>query len=118
MGSNGSLGNGKKQNEEIPFPLRSLKSKVFVQVSTGTFYTVAITNLGEMFGWGVNTKNRFCAGKEELYEKPVKVEVREGGGERIRSVAAGNWHTIVVDDNRNVYGIGHNKYGQLGLGTF
>ena len=67
MGANGSLGNGKKQNEELPYPIKELKSKKCVQVSTGTFYTVAITEAGEMFGWGVNTKNRFAEGKEELY---------------------------------------------------
>ena len=36
----------------------------------------------------------------------------------VRYIAAGNWHTMIIDADRNVYGIGHNKYGQLGLGHF
>ena len=35
----------------------------------------------------------------------------------MRFVAAGNWHTVIVDSEQNVFGIGHNKYGQLGLGN-
>ena len=48
----------------------------------GTFYTVAVTDSGEMFGWGVNTKNRFSEGKEELYDKPIKVSVKKEGGQQ------------------------------------
>lgn len=33
-------------------------------------------------------------------------------------IAAGNWHSIIVDDNGDLYGVGHNKYGSCGVGTF
>lgn len=38
---------------------------------------------------------------------PIKIKVK--------NMAAGNWHSIIVDFEGNLYGTGHNKYGALGL---
>ena len=41
---------------------------------------------------------------------PLKVKVVD--------IAAGNWHSLILDTDGNCYGVGHNKYGSCGIGTF
>ncbi len=36
---------------------------------------------------------------------------------KVRDIAAGNWHSLITDDNKKLYAVGHNKYGQCGDGT-
>jgi alpha-tubulin suppressor-like RCC1 family protein len=60
MGSNNYLGNAKKQDEHLPFFIKELKNHKCLQVATGTFYTLVRTEAGEVFAWGVNSKNRFA----------------------------------------------------------
>ena len=33
-------------------------------------------------------------------------------------IAAGNWHSLLVDELGELFAIGHNKYGACGNGTF
>lgn len=36
----------------------------------------------------------------------------------VTKIAAGNWHSLVLDECQKIYGTGHNKYGALGIGKF
>jgi alpha-tubulin suppressor-like RCC1 family protein len=71
------------------------------------------TDKGELYGWGVGKNSRFGI-NEELVEVPRKVPFNRV----VREVSAGNWHTMVIDSVGEVYGVGHNKYGALGIGSF
>ena len=37
------------------------------------------------------------------------------GGEKLKQVAAGKFHTLFLTESGRVYSIGFNKYGQLGV---
>lgn len=113
MGENKTLGNGKKQSEAVPFLIKELRNVVCTQVTTGNYYTVVLTNKGEMYGWGTGKHCRFGI-NEELVELPKKIPFNK----QVKFVAAGNWHTLCIDVAGDVYGVGHNKYGALGLGHF
>jgi alpha-tubulin suppressor-like RCC1 family protein len=82
-------------------------------VSTGNYFTIVVTEKGELYGWGVGKHSRFGI-NEELVEFPKKVPFIKP----VQYVSAGNWHTLLIDSIGDVYGVGHNKYGALGLGHF
>lgn len=33
-------------------------------------------------------------------------------------ISAGNWHSMIIDSNSNIYAAGHNKQGACGTGNF
>lgn len=37
---------------------------------------------------------------------------------KVSKIAAGNWHSLIIDTDGALYGAGHNKYGALGIGNF
>ncbi|KAL3794288.1 hypothetical protein HJC23_012413 [Cyclotella cryptica] len=92
--------------------------KVFAGVEnargSGIIHTVLLDNEGRAWATGSNSKGQLCLGDEidRLIPEIIIIE-----GIRIVDVAIGGEHTLLLDDNGNVYGCGSNEMGQLGLSS-
>ncbi|HUR94266.1 MAG TPA: hypothetical protein VMY76_06765 [Gemmatimonadales bacterium] len=108
----GQLGDGTTSlNQVNPTPVAT--SLTFVQVSTGSAHTCAITAAGAAYCWGDNPYGQLGDGSRTRRLMPVKV----AGNLVFRHVRAGWEHTCGVTTTDVAYCWGRNKAGQLGDGT-
>ena len=83
-------------------------------IETYNNLTLAVTQNGEVYGWGYNTHGILGDEYEvnKIYKTPVKLNLPS----TIKKVEMGDGFAIFITTNGDVYGIGKNEYGQLGTG--
>jgi alpha-tubulin suppressor-like RCC1 family protein len=74
-------------------------------------WKVLYKNYGAVYAFGQNNYGQLGLGDERSRSKPTKIP-----NFRVKSIVAGNSHTIAIDFNDDVCVFGHNNFGQLGLG--
>jgi alpha-tubulin suppressor-like RCC1 family protein len=95
-------------------------------VAAGSGHTIFLDTCGKVYGVGYNMYGQLgseCVERDEKNEKIIyknKLELIEyfakGSVSRVASIYAGCYHTIFLDTCGKVYAVGHNLFGQLGLG--
>eukprot|EP00127_Corallochytrium_limacisporum_P004356 Clim_evm39s158 gene=Clim_evmTU39s158 len=91
------------------------------QITGGGAHTLFVTtsNCGDVYVSGSHAKGQLGVGDSVIPLRDpgtqIFVRVSIGGNERIRKIAAGWEHTLVLTTEGKVYGWGHNGFGQLGL---
>ena len=77
-------------------------------------FTVAISNLGRVWGWGENSTGQL--GDNTLVSKRTPVSVL-GTVKTFCKIAAGRGHVVSIDKNGRVWSWGSNSNGQLGINS-
>lgn len=85
-----------------------------VSISCGHNHSMAITNYGEVYGWGDNGVGQLGRNSYSNYAAPELV--KQLVGVVITKVVCGYAHTLALSDEGGLYAWGSNGYGQLGLG--
>lgn len=81
-------------------------------IAAGGYHTVALDNDGKVWTWGSNSfKQLGHSDSDGRNENPDDVK----GLPEIKAIAAGDYHTLAVDTDGNVWAWGRNKYGQIGM---
>ena len=91
-------------------------------VSAGTIHTVAVSEAGEAFSWGIDAGGRLGLGDGLAQPLPQQVELpSELDGSSFRGsvveVAAGREHTLFLLQGGVLLACGKNDVFQLGLGV-
>jgi len=118
----GILGHGTAIGS-VSTPVRVGDRTDWASVSGSWTHVVAITNEGELFGWGSNSNGQLGRAVTATVSAPLPM-TGTGAGMRWHSVAVGNNFTTGIrrDDNNNannrrLYLWGHNAEGVLGGNT-
>lgn len=106
--SRGELGNGTTTNASKPVQVTGLKAK---SISGGTSHTCAVTTSGKAKCWGYNLNGQLGNGTTTDSSVPVQVS---GLTKKIKSIAAGGYHSCAVTTSGKVKCWGSNSQGQLG----
>ncbi|XP_018311637.1 RCC1 and BTB domain-containing protein 1 [Mycetomoellerius zeteki] len=110
----------------IPIQEGDQGPKRIVDIACGCNHSIALTESGEVYAWGVHED-------EEEEEEEVQEEEQEQEKEKtdkqttpmqfdilvkkkVVHISCGAAFTVVIIDNGEVYGWGNNRYGQLGVG--
>lgn len=87
-----------------------------VAVAAGRTHAVVLDSDGRVYGTGANATNGQITGS---VDRPTLTEFSGmPQGVRMTAIAAGDKHTMMLGSDRNVYVVGNNDDGQLGLGSF
>ena len=106
---------------KYPLLIYKLKNIIVKKIYSGWEYNIIITNNNEIYSFGNN--NMFQCGipfsknykqDNKIIENPLNVSLYNGNIKGI-SVACGNEHTLILDENHNVYSFGNNEDGVLGV---
>jgi alpha-tubulin suppressor-like RCC1 family protein len=117
-GSAGQLGHENKLRRRAPTPIKYFDqlSNMVETVSCGETHVFALTEEGELYGWGSNENGRL--GLSNNYkESSVPTLIDVCGGKKIVNVDAGNRHSACIDINGRLYTWGSGGNGRLGHGT-
>lgn len=116
----GQLGQGTEIVERsVPTPINGLPAGV-TQVSAGREHALAVDGQGAVWAWGSNRHGKLglgSAGPEGFTSVPMQIEHDEWDAIAITQVAAGNRHSLALDENGDVWAWGGNFNGELGNGT-
>uniref|UniRef100_J3LY24 RCC1-like domain-containing protein n=1 Tax=Oryza brachyantha TaxID=4533 RepID=J3LY24_ORYBR len=113
---NGQLGLGTTEDSLLPQKIQAFEGVCVKMIAAGAEHTAAVTEDGDLYGWGWGRYGNLGLGDRNDRLVPEKVSSVEG--EKMVLVACGWRHTITVSSSGSLYTYGWSKYGQLGHGDF
>ncbi|XP_011298019.1 RCC1 and BTB domain-containing protein 1-like [Fopius arisanus] len=119
-GHNGycELGNGSSNQGSTPTKVASnFEEKAIISVACGSHHSLALTEDGEVYGWGQNTCGQVGSGISTNQNTPRKIN-SVLAGKKIVQIACGQTSSMALTSNGEVYAWGNNSVGQLGIGTY
>ncbi|KLU89679.1 hypothetical protein MAPG_08649 [Magnaporthiopsis poae ATCC 64411] len=95
--------------------LEDLPTGKIKKIAAGGYLLAALTMGGDLYCWGGHPgRKAIIEGSEDMLSGPVPVVVDEDAD--VADVAVGESHLIVLTDRNDVFVIGEDTNGQLGLG--
>eukprot|EP01080_Neovahlkampfia_damariscottae_P000770 gene770-9020_t len=87
-----------------------------VSVACGLYHTLVLKNNSKVYGFGQNVKGQLG---QTFTSFSIVIPTLISGpyNNNITSIAAGDYHTILLNSDSNAFTFGLNDYGQLGLGN-
>ncbi|KAG9147843.1 hypothetical protein Leryth_003445 [Lithospermum erythrorhizon] len=111
---NGQLGLGTTEDSLVPQRIDAFRRLPVKMVAAGAEHTAAVTEDGELYGWGWGRYGNLGLGDRNDRLIPEKVSL-----DKVMGLVACGWrHTISVSSSGSIYTFGWGKYGQLGHGDF
>lgn len=102
----------------LTLPLLGLQirpSPTQVQITAGGYHTLALGSDGRLWAWGFNGQGQL--GDGTAVNRPVPSASHPPMGAKIKSLAAGEDHSLFLTEGGRIFACGRNDHGQLGIGT-
>ncbi|CAG2163198.1 unnamed protein product [Oppiella nova] len=112
-GSNqlGQLGLGFECEYSKPCKNQFLSDAKLTQLSCGAGHTLALTENGEVYGWGSNEWGQVGINSiQQVVSVPTRIAIYI----KFSSVSCGDYHSMALTGRTSVYSWGRNNFGQLG----
>lgn len=102
-----------------PLRIAALAEQHVVHISCGAFHVLATDINGHVFSWGNNSRGQLgiVTSGSGQGAVPTPTIVRDLCGVFISAVASGEYHSLALTSNGNVYSWGCNRHGKLGRET-
>jgi hypothetical protein len=111
----GVCGLGGSQSAVKPIEIPNLSNKKVIQIACGMFHSLALTQEGDLFSWGMGYEGQLgltaqykCVSSPRyvkfFFNRPVKY------------IACGHNYSLCITYDNKLWGWGENTLGQLGLG--
>lgn len=114
-GEDGQLGLGDKNNRDTPTLINGLKDKKVVNVSLGSWHSLALLDDGSLYSWGNETYGQ--TGHDSLSNTELCLHPKEIialKDKKVIQISAGSSHNAVIVDKGDIYTWGNGLYGQIG----
>ncbi|MFD0277000.1 hypothetical protein ACFVHB_24265 [Kitasatospora sp. NPDC127111] len=115
--SYGQLGNGTTTDSPVPV---EADLGTAVAIAAGGYHSLAVTTSGVVLSWGYNSNGQLGTGSNNNASVPQPVctpVLCDNYVQNAAAVAAGSFHSLVLNQDGTVLSFGANGYGQLGDGT-
>lgn len=112
----GRLGHGSQVSVSVPKRVDALAMHgvTVVAVASGSEHVMALSGDGALYTWGSGQCGRLGLGDDKDRSLPTRVRVLQRA--RVRHMAAGLAHSVVVTRTGRCFAFGWGEFGQLGLG--
>lgn len=122
-GGSGCLGHGNTLSYKVPTIVNSIFHENIVYLECGGYHNAAINKDGEVWVWGRGDVNQLGISMSKLVKddvgyvalRPLKLKEFSRQGVKIKSVACGEAHSLMLDSDGKVYSFGWDEDGQLGI---
>src|SRR3990167_1776191 len=106
------LGVNHDKNLGVPTSLEHFLKSPIKDIDCGGVQSVAIDTEGDVWAWGWNNVRKLGFDHDNQVTVPTK---HTNVPVKFKSVASGGAHTLLIDENNEVWGFGDNNFGQLGI---
>lgn len=110
-GKDGQCGIAPPQDVYAPTILTALSHENIINVSCGFHHAVAVTAAGEVLTWGMGEQGQLGQGSA-IITSPAPVHLHARGLHACHA-AAGQFHTLCVDNQGRLWGWGSNMHGAV-----
>ena len=117
--TNGALGRETNQTpENLPGVVTPPTGVRFTQFSAGSGYSLALGSDGNLYSWGDNSSGQLGTGSTDYspHSTPSKGSMPTDGT-KFTQISAGNYHSLAMGTDGNLYSWGSNGTGALGRET-
>jgi alpha-tubulin suppressor-like RCC1 family protein len=111
----GQLGLGNNVNRNSFTEVTFLNDKNITAIAVGYYHSLVLTNDGKVYATGFNDYGQLGLGNNT--DSNSFTEVTFLSDKNITSIAAGEYHSLVLTNDGKVYAVGYNNFGQLGLSS-
>ncbi|MBA0653312.1 hypothetical protein Goklo_020504 [Gossypium klotzschianum] len=87
-----------------------------VDIAAGGWHSTALTDDGEVYGWGRGEHGRLGFGDNDKSSKMVPQRVQLLAGEDIVQVSCGGTHSVALTRDGRMFSFGRGDHGRLGYG--
>jgi len=108
----GQIENGNSDNVLIPYHVKGLNCKKVKAIACGNRHSMALTENGNVFSWGQNEYGQVGIGTKVNCNSPKLIELNKVF---IEKVNCGSDYSLFLSNDRNVYLLGRNSFGVLGV---
>jgi alpha-tubulin suppressor-like RCC1 family protein len=107
--------NSRKKCQLIPIKLNGFNDEKVIQISCGSWHSMALTENGLVFIWGSNKKGRLGHNNNEKFiSEPTIVPLNNEIS--VKKISCGHSHNLLLSGEGVIYSFGSNDCGQLGIG--
>ncbi|MFG2111450.1 Ig-like domain repeat protein [Streptomyces sp. NPDC048718] len=110
----GQLGDGTTTDRHTPVEVPLPAGTEVTALAAGAGHSLALTSVGRVFAWGLNSSGQVGDGTTTDRHSPVQI-LPAGPG--IAAITAGAIHSLLMTTDGRVYAWGDNTFGGLGDGT-
>lgn len=102
----------------------ALESVQIVQVACGDAHSLALSDKGQVFGWGYTnsgqlglgvTGDNFDPSAHSTLQVKEPVLIERLGNMKVKEIFAGSTFSLFLNEKKELYGCGLNDYNQLGI---
>ncbi|XP_052208958.1 RCC1 domain-containing protein RUG3, mitochondrial [Diospyros lotus] len=111
--SNYELGRGDKVGGWKPKPIPSLEDVHIVQIASGGYHSLALTDDGKVFSWGHGGHGQL--GHYSTQSQKIPVPIEGLAGQKVVYIGCGGSSSAAVTDEGKLYMWGNAKDSQLGI---
>ncbi|XP_072993322.1 RCC1 domain-containing protein RUG3, mitochondrial isoform X1 [Typha latifolia] len=111
--SNFELGRGNNTTDWRPKPITSLKDVCVIQIASGGYHSLALTDQGEVFSWGYGGHGQL--GHNSIQNEKVPLAIKALAEEHIVYIACGGSTSAAVSDKGKLFMWGNARDCQLGV---
>jgi hypothetical protein len=112
-----NCGIGSEENRltpfQIEFPFKRKEDKI-IAIAAGYYHSLALTDYGQVFSWGLNNSGKLGRGKICIENIPALIR----NDECFTKIKCGYDHSLLLSSDGNIYAFGSPFHGQLGNGSF
>lgn len=117
----GVLGNGITDATPVKIPtlieIPNIGNQKIIQVSSGQFHTLFLTDYGLVYSCGRNSFGRLGIGKSKInIDRPTPIDMTNMGNQYVIKVDTGTEHSLFLTNEGQVYACGNYMFGRLGIG--
>ncbi|WP_161522255.1 RCC1 domain-containing protein [Bifidobacterium xylocopae] len=116
----GQLGNGSSGGVN-PTPGRvtdPTPNTTWTSISAGGKHSLALDNNGHAYSWGINDFGQLGNNSRDNNPHPTPARVTDPAPNTTwKTISAGDYHNLAIDNHGHAYSWGDNDHGQLGNGS-
>ncbi|XP_060191431.1 ultraviolet-B receptor UVR8-like [Lycium barbarum] len=111
----GQLGTGDTQPRSQPIAVQGLSGLTLVDIAAGGWHSAALTDDGEVYGWGRGEHGRLGFGDDKS-SKMLPQQVQLLAEQNIVQVSCGGTHSVALTRDGRMFSFGRGDHGRLGYG--
>uniref|UniRef100_A0A6B2L9K2 RCC1-like domain-containing protein n=1 Tax=Arcella intermedia TaxID=1963864 RepID=A0A6B2L9K2_9EUKA len=113
INGNGELGIGYTGSTTQLGPQRIVGMSKVRKFCCGGYHSLALTEEGELYGWGYNVYGQLGIERQNAIPRPTKIN--HPFPSKIEQISCGCFHSMVLLSDGSLYTWGQNEYGQGGI---